>query len=218
MYNYFNSPFGAVIEKYDRVLPPALKEHFLVDADANYNVVLEGKLDRIWYRPKWLLPVYWFLAKTGILLSNFGDSIPTTLTVIGHRGANGTPRHHWNRTFRFSDNKKQHFNATIVYDPASNRAIDRLGPNDIILMAWDVFFKEPETLELITSGWGLKIGKSELWLPAWFWRTFFVKVVAMEKADMNRTDTIHIDLTIEQHLLGKIFGYEGTFRMIRKAK
>jgi hypothetical protein len=50
------------------------------------------------------------------------------------------------------------------------------------------------------------------------WKFLFGTVTFSQTVDPEREDTVHIDLLITHPLFGRIFGYEGSFRVVRESK
>ena len=207
-----DTPFRAVLAPHIAVLPPALRDHYLVSATTPYRIVLEGRMDRIWHRPAWLWPLFWFLTLADMLFPETGVDVPAIMTVTGGRDRQGRPYQTWNRSFQFP--RSRCFNAMMIFDDQVACPVERLGPGQLLQMAWDVQFHAPATIEIRTTGCGLRIGQQYMRLPRFCYPT----VRAIEIALPARDDAIHIDLSIEHPLLGRIFGYEGTFFLRREVR
>jgi len=92
--------------------------------------------------------------------------------------------------------------------------MELLGPGNALQLAWGLRFAPPLTIEIWTGAAALRLWRWRIPLPRWLSGT--VRVV--ETADPDRDDTIHVDLMISHALLGRIFGYEGTFRLRRQPR
>jgi len=115
------SPFEPVFAGYANKIPLAFQEQFLHSPDYPFNIVLDGYLD-VWFHPKWLYPLFWYLENLGILVSEIGNKVPMNLTVQAVREKNGLPVHYWNRTFQFK--KERYFNTILAFDPDINKVVD----------------------------------------------------------------------------------------------
>ena len=60
----------------------------------------------------------------------------------------------------------------------------------------------------------VRIGRVRVPLP----RLLSVGARAIQTTDSATPDQIHIDLSLQNPLLGAVFGYEGTFRVERRPK
>jgi hypothetical protein len=207
------SPLEPIFAPHAEPIPLAFREQFLHSAAYPYGMRLEGKMHEIWHRPRVLQPLFWLLGKLGILVPQAGKNIPTSLTVIPGRDAQGYPYHLWQRTLQFE--KSVDFNTTIIYDPQLKMVVDLVGPKDILYMVWKAEFKPPRTFTLDTAACAFRIGGRLFWMPRWMWRWLLGVVRFSQRVDEAQEDTVHIDLLITHPLLGKIFGYTGTFQTVR---
>src|SRR5262245_26926656 len=124
------SPLEPIFAPYDGAVPFALREQFYVSPDDSFDVVLKGKMHRVWYKPGWIRPLMWLAGKVGILVPEKGRNVPTKLRVIAGRDSSGRPIHTWSRTFYFP--KRQiRFNTSIVCDPDLGYTADLVGPGNL---------------------------------------------------------------------------------------
>lgn len=168
-------------------------------------------MDRIWHRPAWLWPFFWLLIWADLLFPETGTAIPATMVLTGH-GAPDANYQSWERTFLFATPRR--FNAVMAYDAAQGRVVEQLGPGHMLHMAWDVRFIPPATIEIVTCGCVLHVGRWRLALPSFLYPT----VRAVETALPDCDDRIHIDLLMTHAWLGDIFGYDGTFVLRREPR
>jgi hypothetical protein len=125
--------------------------HYLLAADASHRIVLEGTMELVWHRPHWLWPLFWLLTCFDLLFPETGTEIRATMTVSGWRSATGEGYHTRERTFAFP--RLRRFNAVMVYDLRHNRVVERLGPGQLLQMAWDIQLRPPATVVIVTTGW-----------------------------------------------------------------
>src|SRR3954468_16044994 len=85
------SPLEPIFAGYEEVIPFAFREQFLASPDSSYDVVLRGKMHRIWHRPRLLDPLFKALGRARVLVPETGSSIPTALRVFARRNAAGRP-------------------------------------------------------------------------------------------------------------------------------
>ena len=128
------SPLEPVFAGYPRI-PFAFAEQFLHGDDLPYGMTLDGVMHRIWHRPAVLGPLFWALGKIGVLVPYNAVDVPTTLVVRPGRDHRDGVYHVWDRTLTFPDPIR--FRTTIVYDPASGKVVDLVGPRDVLYMVWD---------------------------------------------------------------------------------
>lgn len=54
-----NSPFEPVLGSEEIELPEVFQKQFLSAVDGNPEIILEGRMDKVWHRPAWLRPIFW---------------------------------------------------------------------------------------------------------------------------------------------------------------
>lgn len=206
------SPLDPVFKGHTEI-PFAFAEQFFHREDLPYGMRLEGVMHRVWHRPAWLRPLFRLLGSMRILVPETGTEVPTTLTVRPGRSRMDGVYHVWDRTFAFATPVR--FPTSIIYDPEIGEVVDLVGPRDALYMVWKAQFHPPDRFTLDTHSIALRIRGRKLWLPAWLWKLLFGTVRFWQVADSMDGDTVRIDLLITHPLLGRIFGYEGTFRTVR---
>lgn len=190
------SPFAAVLD--EAGLPAALREQFLVPDDASYRILLRGRMDRVWHRPRWLKPFLHLLARWNMIFPETGTDVPSWL-VIAPDGRGGQV---WRRTFRFAVLRR--FDALMLWD--GTHVVERTRVADIL---WNVSRPDRDTIEIETVGAAVRIGRMAVRVP----RAFVPHVRAVERASGDHR--ISIDLTMCVPGLGPVFGYSGTFEVSR---
>ena len=80
--------------------------------------------------------------------------------------------------------------------------------------SWNVAFEPPNTIQIVTEGIQVGVGKWRILLPRWA----AVEVRVSETALLDQSDTIAVNLLVRQQWLGEIFGYTGRFQMHREMK
>jgi hypothetical protein len=206
------SPLEPIFAGYPHI-PFAFVEQFLHGDDLPYRVTLDGVMHRIWHRPAVLGPLFWALAKLGILVPYNAAGVPTTLTVRPGRDQRDGVYHVWDRTLAFP--KPIRFKTTIIYDQALGKVVDLVGPRDVLYMVWEAKFHPPNRFTLDTHSCAIRVGPRKLWMPRWLWKFLLGTVTFTQTAKEPEGDTVSVDLLITHPLFGKIFGYVGTFRTVR---
>lgn len=171
------------------------------------QVILEGTMDRVWRRGRWLWPFFWLAAWSDLLFLETGSAVPVTVDIrsVGSR----TAQHLWRRDFRFP-NRRRRFTSRLEYDERLGHVIEAIGPGKALAIAWDMRFEPPSTMYLDAAGWVLRLGAMRLRLPEWL----LGDGRAVETAPA--AGTIRIDFTVSHPLLGDVFGYVGTFQVRRR--
>jgi len=207
------SPLEPIFFPHADAIPLAFREQFLHAPEDPFRVVLRGTIHHLWYRPRWLAPLFWLLERSGMLISEPGRDIPTTLTVHPGYDAAGRPYHIWARTLHFR--KRRYFNTTIIYAMDLDQVVDLVGPNNLLYMVWRARFHPPDTFTLHTAACAVRVGSYRLWFPHWLWRWALGVVRFRQRVDAQHEDTVHIGIVIWHPLIGDFFGYTGTFRVER---
>ncbi|HEY1350236.1 MAG TPA: TIGR01777 family oxidoreductase [Ktedonobacteraceae bacterium] len=206
------SPFFPVLAAVREDLPAVLRDQYLVRPTDPYRVVLEGTMARIWHRPAWLWPVLRVCACLHILFPEQGTNIVGSMIVEGQHDRRGRGTQIWNRTFQFRT--PRYFNATMHFDLRLARVVEQLAPSGLLEVIWDVRYEKPSTIYIETEGIRFRVGRFQVTLPRWAG----VQVRVRETALVNQSETITVDLRVEQPWLGEIFGYSGQFRVHREKK
>jgi hypothetical protein len=198
------SPFAPVLAERADELPPVFRDQFLTRLEPGSRLVLDGTMDRVWRRRRWLRPLFSLLARADLLFPETGRDVPARLVIDSTSGTS----HRWRRTFDFVRTRR--FDATMTYDPVLRRVVESLGRVEI---AWRVEFQPPARIEIVTGRARLRLAGFALTLPGWLTPA----VHAIEDADPARTDALHVELSLGHPWLGPVFGYGGDFRLRRES-
>jgi len=207
-----HSPLEPVFAGHSQI-PFAFSEQFLHGDHLPYGMKLVGVMHRIWHRPRVLSPLFWVLGKVGILVPHNAENIPTSLVVTPGRNELDGLFHIWDRTLAF--NAPDRFRTTIIYDALIDKVVDLVGPKNVLYMVWEAQFHPPGKFTLDTHSIAVRLGRRKLWLPRPLWKFLFGIVTFSQTVEPDHEDTVHIDLLITHPMFGRIFGYSGTFRVVR---
>ena len=209
------SPFEPAFATEINEVPFSFREQFLHAPEDPFDIVLRGHLD-IWFRPKWLTPLFFLLEKTGILVSEIGENIPVTLTVRAKYDHNNLPVHYWNRTFQFKT--ERYFNTILPYDFDKEEVGDFIGKSKLVYIVWKTEFLPPTKFTINTKACALHLKGKYLWLPDWLWKPLFGMLRCTQKTNDLESDKFSINLIIRHPWFGDVFGYKGKFKTTRKSK
>lgn len=201
------SPFFPDPEK----IPEAFRIQFLHSPEFKHDVILEGELEEVWFRPIWLAPLFWFLELLGILIAERDQNIKTILKVVAKYDKKGNPYHLWYRRFLGSKIKK--FDVKIVYDGVTKQAVDLVGPCRLLALTWRIKYLEPDTIKLDVTGAGLRFGDKYYWIPRWIWPFLLGREKFTQKLISTEENQVRIDLSIEHPFFGQVFCYRGVFNV-----
>ena len=89
------------------------------------RVVLEGTMERVWRRGRWLWPFFWLASLSDLLFPDTGLDIPVTVQIraVGSRAVH----HLWQRDFRFATGRRRRFTSRIEYDERLGNVIEAVG-------------------------------------------------------------------------------------------
>lgn len=183
--------------------------------DKPFHLVIDGYLD-VWYRPKWLAPLFWALEKIGILVSETGENIPVTMQVEAEFDKDNKPVHFWNRTFRFKT--LRYFNTILPYDYELNEVGDFIGKGRFVYIVWEARYHPPMRFTLNTKTCAIHVGNHFFWLPRWIWERMFGVLQCEQRADDMTGNSYSLELVIRHPWFGDFFGYKGRFSISRQPK
>lgn len=200
----FEHDFGPLREQ----LPLTFVDQYLFSPGE--RVVLEGRMEQVWRRGRWLWPFFWLATLPELLFPETGTEVPVTVDI---RQVGSRPCHVWRRSFRFA-HRQRRFTSRMVYDERLGRVLEGIGPGGALAIAWKMRFEPPSTLRLDAAGWLLRLGPARLRLPDWL----LGSGRAIETANTSVPGMIRIDFAISHPFLGDVFGYVGTFSVTRLAR
>jgi len=210
-----HSPLEPIFAGHDSI-PVPFVEQFLYGEHLPFGMKLVGVMHRIWHRPWFLSPLFWMLGKVGILVPHNAENVPTSLVVRPGRNELDGLFHVWDRTLTFG--RPVRFRTTIIYDASIGKVVDLVGPKNLLYMVWEAKFHPPSRFTLDTDSIAFRFGRRKLWLPRPIWKFLFGTVTFTQTADPVQQDKVYIDLLITHPLFGRIFGYDGSFRVVRTDK
>jgi len=196
------SPFEQDLECKD--LPEVFQQQYLYSVYEPYTIIFEGNADRVWHRPRWLTPFFWFLTWFQIFFPETGENIPTQLHIVGGRDFSNRPFHKWNRTFHFK--REGYFNSVMAYDEKMEAVIEKMGLFGIIQIFWKMEFLPPNRLTISSMKGCIDFGIFRVFLPLFLYPSVMAKETAISDNE------IYLELVASHPWLGDIFGYSGTFR------
>jgi hypothetical protein len=203
------SVFGPVFAGREGDLPPVFREEFLLAADADYDLVLEGTMERIWHRPWWLWPILWLMGRTNTLFPDTGRDVPFRLVIANRIRPDGTLAQSWQRTFAFKAPRR--FDSELAFDERRGRVVEWVGPGGCVEVGSELVVHRAGILVMTTNEATVRVGR-------WRWRlpgALGVQVQVVHEAVPDK-NAARVALTVRQKVLGPIFGYKGSFRMRRE--
>jgi hypothetical protein len=172
--------------------------------------VPRDSMDRIWHRPFWLWPLFRLLAVFDTLFPEHGSNIQASMTVVGLSNVYACGAQLWRHAFLFRTPRR--VDATMAFDPKLARMVERVRPGGVLEVVWNVAFKPPATIRIVTEGMRVGIGRFRITLPHWSAVAVHVSETALNK----QRQRIAVDLVVQHPWLGAIFGYAGQFQARRE--
>ena len=80
------------------MLPQVFASQFYHDSESD-ELVVKGELEDIWYKPRFLFPIFWLLKKCGILIAERRNNVCTTLKVTAVNSEDFGMCQVWRRRF-----------------------------------------------------------------------------------------------------------------------
>lgn len=184
-------------------LHPMLQQRY----DLQEGTVLRasGIMKEIHGGPKWLYPLFWIGIRWKLLFPEHGKNIPFTIQNRAFVGDYGVSQVYWERIFHFGK-KKRYFNALMSLDAKRKIIQDYLGEPHLVYSDLAFHVDDDGFLTIESLGQRIVLGKIEIPLP----RLFQGLATVREKYDEEQR-LFHIDVTVRNPLIGKVFAYEGTF-------
>jgi len=201
------SPFASDLGRRVDALPTEFRDQYLFEPSE--RVVLDGVMQQVWRRGRWLWPLFWLASWFDALFPETGSDVPVILKIQAQMSGE---RHLWRREFYFAGRRRR-FTSRMEYDERLGCVVELIGPGGALALAWHIRFEPPNRLALGASGWFLRIGPWRLRLPEWI----LGSGQATETADPAKPGVIRIDFVVTHPFLGDVFGYAGTFQVRREA-
>ena len=190
-------------------LPDTFAAQFYHDSE-DEEVLVNGELEEIWYKPRFLFPLFWALEQCGILIAERRRNVPTSLAVRVVNCSDFGICQIWRRRF-FADRTKK-FDVRVVYDKGSKRAVDLVGPLEFLALGWDLSSREG-TFGIDVATAGFRLGTRFIWMPDWLWPYLLGRETFRQTVEDEENGLFSIQLHIEHPIFGPIFGYSGEFRL-----
>jgi len=186
-------------------LHPKIAERFSVGVGSGTACVATGVMSQIWHGSAIYAPFLRLGASRHILFPERGVDVPFTMENWPYLDRAGRETVTFNRTFELP-NRRRRFDATMVYDRATDQVFDYLGTHQHVLAPLE--FTAADDGGLVIRGGQLRF----------LMRGFNVKVPTLvtgraevhERFD-DRRGHFRISVRVTNPWFGPLFGYEGTF-------
>ena len=204
------SPFAIALA--GAALNDSLRDQYLPDVEAGYDVVLAGRMTRVWHRPRLMWFPLWVLSKFDIFFPETGTDIPCVLEIRTAPGPDGSATQTWTRTFHFPGGRRRRYRSTMAGVHGTAYVDELQGPGDRFEERARIGWVAPGVLEIETFESRVRFGRWRILLPRWMWPT----ARAVQRTSVDERGWSEVSLVLSHRLLGEIFGYEGRFRTFRR--
>jgi hypothetical protein len=204
------SPYLPILGRHPRSLPTVFAAQFLAAPEAGVVSRASGRLDRVWWRPRLLGPLFGVLGRAGVLIPRSGTDVPMSLTLRPGVDQRGNPYHVCDRAIELPGSR---FVTRKTFDRGLGMLVESMGPHHALQVAWDTQLRFGRALVFRQVGFGLRAGPTTVWLAPSVWRWLvgcarFVQLVATEDPS-----TVRIRFRLRHPGLGCCYGYGGAFRL-----
>ncbi|MER6943943.1 DUF4166 domain-containing protein [Nonomuraea sp. NPDC000554] len=190
----------ALGDAFDR-LHPQLQRRFGVGLDSGEACVGRGVMDRIWNAGPIVRPFLALGRRRNVLVAQSGRNIPFVIENYPYLDSYGRETVTFVRTF-----PRGRFDATMVLNPATGQVIDYLGTHQHLVTTLDLSVDDRGGLVIRSGRQRLLEGPLALPIPA----CATGAATVTEHFD-DRSERFTIAVTVSNPLLGRIFGYWGSF-------
>jgi hypothetical protein len=182
-------------------LHPELQRRFGVGLDSGEACIGEGVMHRVWNAGLAVRPFLSLGSLRNILVTDTGRDVPFRIENYPYTDSYGRETVTFVRTFPLS-----RFDATMIYDEAGARVVDYLGTHQHLATPLALSVDERGGLVIRSGPQRLLEGPLAVRIPAAATGTALVT----EQYD-DRAGRFRIAVTVSNPLLGRIFGYWGSF-------
>lgn len=186
-------------------LHPKLQERFSVGLEAGRACVGTGVMRRIWRGAAVTRPFLRLGTARNILFPETGTDVPFTIENWPYVDRAGRETVSFTRTFELPRVRRR-FDATMVYDDATDRLVDYLGTCQHVAADLQLTADDRGGLLIRSTGQRIRLYRPYVKLPAMATGHANVRESYDDAAGM-----FSIQVRVENRWLGPIFGYEGSF-------
>ncbi|UFJ41866.1 DUF4166 domain-containing protein [Brevibacillus humidisoli] len=211
------SLFELALQHQTEHLPEGVKLHVLLPPDAPYQIVMDGNMEQIWHRPRWIKPLLWLLSKMDTFFPETGKEVPLLLENSSYCDREGVICMEWRRTFTFPG-KIRRFNALMRYNPDRQIIVDYFGKGGWLeadLLVKSFGGRDAGGLEISSSGYRLRLGRFLMRVPGLLSPRALIREWT---EDGMQPDEIKVDVRLHHPWIGDFFGYSGRFTVRRRVK
>lgn len=187
-------------------LHPEIQRRFGFSSRDNIASIGTGVMDEIWHGPLYTLPFLYVGSWRRILFPETGRNVPFQIQNYAYVDPLGRETVTWIRTFR--NNRERRFDAYMIFSEERSCIIDYLGTHQHLAV-------EIELSVDATGGLRLRAGAQRFYEgPIGFsFPMLFSGVADVCEWYDDREQKFRIEVNVTNKVLGRLFGYKGSFQV-----
>ncbi|MFD2043881.1 DUF4166 domain-containing protein [Ornithinibacillus salinisoli] len=189
-------------ENYNK-LHPMLQRRYAFENATPF--MAKGVMKNVYSGPRWLYPLFILGTKWDVLFPEYGQNIPFQIKNTPLKSRGDEEQVLWEREFIFGK-KKRYFNALMSLDEKRNVIKDYFGEPPVFYSDLALIVTEYGGLIIESKKQRIVLGKLEIPLP----KLLQGKAIIKEEFDEEK-GIYFISVTVNNPLIGRLFGYEGEF-------
>lgn len=186
-------------------LHPEIQKRFSLNSDAGLASIGTGVMDRVWHGPFYTLPFLYIGTWRSIMFPEDGQNMPFTIQNYAYVDPPGRETVTWVRTFTTA--KIRRFDAYMVYDKSRNAIVDYLGTHQHLAVDLEMSVAE-------NGGLRMRSGEQRFYEGpiAFRFARFFSGIADVCEWYDDEQKCFRIEVSVENRIWGKLFGYSGRFQ------
>ncbi|MGY3089753.1 hypothetical protein ACVWYF_002801 [Hymenobacter sp. UYAg731] len=202
MLSIYQQQLGADFQK----LHPRIQERLAFSSRDHRAFVGEGMMDRVWHGPSFTRPFLRMGLARQITFPEAGLNVPFRIENYAYIDPLGRETVTWIRRFAFPEHTRC-FDATMIRSAARNCVVDYLGTHQHIAVDIDLAVTAQGGLRLRSGAQRFREGWFAFGLPR-----MLAALADVEEWYDDEAACYRIRVEVRNPILGKLFGYSGSFR------
>lgn len=188
-------------------LHPKMQWRFGFSSDDQVCQIGRGTMQKVWRGSPLILPFLLLGSTRRILFPDRGSNIPFTISNYAYLDTFGRETVTWSRRFKMR-RRYRAFDATMILSKSRGKIVDYLGTHQHLAVDIDCRVDSDGAMRIRSGAQRFYEKRVAFTFPMLFSGTAEVKEWWDEVAGMFR-----IEVTVSNRLVGKLFGYRGSFQV-----
>ncbi|MBD2721691.1 DUF4166 domain-containing protein [Hymenobacter armeniacus] len=201
MSSIYQQQLGADFEK----LHPRIQERLGFSSGDHRAFVGEGVMERVWHGPFFTQPFLRAGLARHITFPETGHNVPFRIENYAYQDPLGRETVTWIRRFHFPEHTRC-FDATMIRSAARQSIVDYLGTHQHVAVDIDMAVTERGGLRLRSGAQRFREGWVAFRLPG-----VLAALADVEEWYDDAAGCYRIEVVVRNPVLGKLFGYTGSF-------